>query len=300
MYALMQDEEMGLNRALKELNKSLRGIQDNFYTYLSFPLELAHYVRTDKNPKERKYISTPEDIRQYEALSFDALYTSLTSNASLKHRLEKPKHNWTNDIDLLQSTYNKVRQTDFYDMYMEGDIHSIENQIQFFKDLLDYLYEDSDEFDHRMEEIEIRWEDEKTSIHKHCLKMLDQYDADLNSFKMPPLSRNEEEDFEFAENLLSYAYRNNDDYQALIDKNTPGWDAERIAKADLIFMVLSITEFLNFPNIPPKVTLNEYLELAKKYSTPKSSKFLNGILDRLMKEWKDEGKMIKKGRGLVE
>lgn len=300
MYAMMQDEDLGLNKSLKNLNKSMHGMRDNFFVYLSFPIELAHYIKTDKNPQERKYISKDEDIKMYEALIFDDLYTVLTTNEVLKLKLERPKHNWSTDIDLLQSAYNKIRTTDFYQEYYSTDIRKIENQIQFFKDMLDFLYNAFEEFDQRMEEIEIRWEDEKVSIHKQCMKMLERYNAEEKSFEMPVLSKNEEEDLKFAEDLLTYAYRNNDQYQKLIDESTPGWDAERIAKADLIFMVLSITEFLNFPEIPPKVTLNEYLELAKKYSTPKSSKFLNGILDRLMKEWKKEGKMIKKGRGLVE
>jgi N utilization substance protein B len=300
MYAMMQDEEMGLNRSLKSLNKSMHGMRDNFFVFLAFPLELAHYIRTDKNPSERKYISKDDDMKHYEALIYDELYTILSTDDILKLKLERPKHNWSTDFDLLQSAYNKIRNTDFYQKYFSSDIRKIDNQIQFFKDIIDFLYNDFEEFDHRMEEIEILWEDEKVSIHKQCMKMLDSYDAENKSFTMPELSKNEADDLKFAEDLLSYAYRNSDDYQKLIDEKTPGWDAERIAKSDLIFMILSITEFLNFPEIPPKVTLNEYLEMAKRYSTPKSSKFLNGILDRLMKEWKKEGKMIKKGRGLVE
>jgi transcription antitermination protein NusB len=300
MFAMMHDEEMGLNQSIKNLNKSLSGMLDNFYVFLSFPIELAHYIRTDKNPKERKYISKADDTKHYEALIFDELYTTLTSNAVLKLKLERLKHNWSTDIDLLQSAYNKIRTTDFYESYCSTDIRKIENQIQFFKDLIDFMFNDFEEFDNKMEEIELRWEEERAGIHKQCMKMLDKYDSDDKSFTMPPLSKNQDEDLKFAQDLLTYSYRNQDDYQELIGKSTPGWDTERIAKSDLIFMILSITEFLNFPNIPPKVTLNEYLELAKRYSTPKSSKFLNGVLDRLMKEWKNEGKMIKKGRGLVE
>lgn len=300
MYALMHDEEIGLSRSIKSLNKSLHGIEDNFYTFLSFPLELAHFIKTNKNPSEKKYIPTDDDVKRYEALTMSQLYDQLTSNEVLKLRLDKPKHSWSTDKDLLQLAYNKVRETGFYTEYLSSDIRKVENQIKYLRNLIDFMFEDFEEFDHRMEEIEIRWEDEKVSIHKHCLKMLESHNVEAGKFKMPVLSKNEEEDLKFAEDLLTYAYRNSEDYEKMIDESTPGWDAERIAQSDLIFMVLSITEFLNFPQIPPKVTLNEYLELAKKYSTPKSSKFLNGILDRLMKDWKKEGKMIKKGRGLVE
>jgi N utilization substance protein B len=181
------------------------------------------------------------------------------------------------------------------------DISTFEVQKSFLVWLNHFLLEESEDFDHKMEELEMHWVDEKYAL-QHSVKKLYQSietEASINNLIIPVLSKDLDDDLEFAKDLLRVCILNSKEYEDLIAKKTTGWDKERIAKPDIMLMFMALGEFLEFPNIPVKATLNEYLELAKIYSTPQSSKFLNGILDKLLKDLTAEKRILKKGRGLV-
>ncbi|MFM9945218.1 MAG: transcription antitermination factor NusB, partial [Bacteroidia bacterium] len=151
-----------------------------------------------------------------------------------------------------------------------------------------------------MEEISIHWQDEKIPVLKSIEKLIKSCNENGTTVEIPLISKDLKDDIEYSEKLLDLTTQNHGKYENLISNRTPEWDAERIARIDLYIMIMALAEFLEFPYIPVKVTINEYLELAKIYSTPQSSKFINGILDKLLNELKREGKINKHGRGLVE
>ncbi|MFT4523661.1 MAG: N utilization substance protein B [Bacteroidia bacterium] len=297
-YAYTQDESPSLNKSKSYLHDSIHGIAGNFLTVLLFPLELVHYVRHNLNPEDYKYLPSEQDKFKHDALMLNGLYEQLVRQPFISNALERPIHNWQISKETLRSLYKEIVNTRFFKAYVKTDYNNFDNQVEFLLKLYDYLGTNSEAFNLEMEEIEMLWEDEKIPILKAIKLLLS--DLKLNSeLTMPRLSKEEEDDEVFANQLLIKSVRNQADFEDLIAKATPGWDKDRIARADMILMVMALTEMQDFPYIPIKVSMNEYLELAKNYSTPQSSKFVNGILDKLTKKLKEENKVEKKGRGMI-
>jgi len=171
-------------------------------------------------------------------------------------------------------------------------------QIPFLKTLFEELINKSESFNLALEEIYPRWTDDDPFIYREIVKTVEsiQESGDLTVLSAP---HNESEEVEMAENLVLTSARNSSKYEQLIAEITDNWDPSRIATLDLIIIKLAITEFLHCPEIPLKATINEYLEITKNYSTPNSSKFVNGILDKLKKNLETQGLIKKSGRGLI-
>jgi N utilization substance protein B len=297
-YAYSQTENASLRQSLNYLNDSLKGVRKNFLVYLHFPLEFIHFTRQEMAPDSTKYLPNEADRTHHKLLSLEGLYESMMENKELSLYIEKPYMRWQNEKELLRQVYKETKESKFYKKFASSE-QSLKDQIAFLKDFYEYLAFDQEEFGQSMEEHEMHWEDERIPIFNAVRKVLDKFE-ETGEFKLPALSKNVDEDIAFAEQLLKKAIARSDDFEELIDNNTPGWDKDRIARTDLLLMIAALTEFVEFPYVPIKVSLNEYLELAKVYSTPQSSKFLNGILDKLIVVLKEQGMIAKKGRGLIE
>jgi len=298
LYAYTQTEDPSLKQSISYLKDSLEGVEKNFLVFLHFPLEFIEFLRREMDPSQYKYLPTENDIAVHKTLSLHGTFEDLMAIENLKKYAEKPYFRWQEEFELLRSLYQTIQGTKFF-----KDLHQSEqtrvDQLNFLRSFYEHLTYSHAEFDHKMEEFEMHWEDERIPISNAVRKMFDQ-SIEKNKIELPSLSKNRIEDMEFATELFQKSITLRSEYETLIDKNTPGWDKDRIAKADLLLMVIALTEILNFPHIPIKVSLNEYLELAKIYSTPQSSRFMNGILDKLVAQLKEEGKVSKKGRGLIE
>ncbi len=300
IYAHLQSDNSSLQQSVNYLNKSLTGIESTFNALVSFPFDLAHYVELNQNPVD-KYVTTEESDKQFKLFTNNVILRTLSLNEQVKSTIEKPSYNWFKDSDFLHLIFKKIISHDEFKEILTKDIESFEVQKEYLVWLNHFILEESEDFDLKMEEIEMHWEDEKYAL-QHSIKKLYQSietEASINDLVIPVISKDLDDDLEFAKDLLRVCILNAKDYEALIASKTPGWDKERIAKPDIMLMFMALGEFLEFPNIPVKATLNEYLELAKMYSTPQSSKFLNGILDKLLKDLTAEKRILKKGRGLV-
>ncbi|MBI1305464.1 MAG: transcription antitermination factor NusB [Bacteroidetes bacterium] len=298
LYSYLQDDDQSLNKAQSYLADSVDGIYQNFKTVFIFPLELIHYIRTKQNPADFKYIVEEKDARIYKALCMEGAYEFLVRQDDIRSAMERPAHNWQKDPDLLNTIYRQLRELPITQKLAEVDQPTVSVQIKFLNKIFEFL-KDSEVFDHAMEEIEMLWEDEKVPVFKFIRTTVSSIKEE-EELHLPSPHDKEDDSRSFSSDLLKLAARHYNDYTALIDANSPGWDKDRIAKTDMIIMTLALTELLNFPYIPVKVTLNEYLELAKNYSTPQSSKFVNGVLDKLVKQLKSENRLEKKGRGMIE
>ena len=162
---------------------------------------------------------------------------------------------------------------------------------------MDVIATDEQLFDF-LSDKEITWSDDFPVINTIIIKLLKSLEKEKETNFLPPLFK-DESDKEFGIELLRKSVLNDEQFHQYLVEKTPQWDADRIAEIDAILIKMGITEFLKFPSIPVKVTLNEYVEIAKEYSTPKSSVFINGILDTLSRDFTEEGKLKKIGRGLL-
>lgn len=300
VYAYHQSEVKDLRSAKSFLKKSIHGIEDTFINILQFPYDLFHFVKTNYNPADKHLKVKNESGSVFNYLSDNKCLDLLINHPKSKEIFTSSSYNWNKDSDFLFLIYKQIGDSDWIEKFENEDSNDFARSHDFLTTLYKYLIETSEDFNIKMEEINIHWHDEKIPVLKSIEKLLKSCTEDGSSVEVPLISKDLEDDLEYSEKLLELTTKNHSVYEELIAKRTPEWDSERIARIDLYIMIMALAEFMEFSSIPVKVTLNEYLELAKIYSTPQSSKFINGILDKLLNELKQEGKVNKRGRGLIE
>ncbi len=300
VYAYHQTEIKDLKNSKSFLRKSITGIEDTFNSVLQFPDDLFHYAILHFNPADKHIKVEKEKEVSFQFLSANECLDAMLVDPKSKDLFKKPSYNWAKDADFLSLIYKQINETDWFKQQCSNPNQDFNSSREFLIAFYQFLIESSDDFNIKMEEINLHWQDEKIPVLKSIEKLLKSFSTDLSTLSIPPLSKDLADDLNYSEQLLEITVKNHTDYENLISHRTPDWDAERIARIDLYIMVMAVAEFLDFPSIPVKVTINEYLELAKQYSTPQSSKFINGILDKLLNELKTEGKVKKQGRGLHE
>jgi len=248
--------------------------------------------------QEKKHLATPEERNPNLKFINNPVLVALDENNSLSIALEQRKiNNWQANDDTILILLQAVKQSDLYEDYMSKKATSFEDDRSFIADLFSQIIAPNEKLYSYLEDFKLTWVDDIPVVNTQILKELKQF-AKGGDFKIAPLYK-DEEDKDFAVALFRKTVLNETELaKEFIDK-TPNWDVERIAELDTIILKMAICEFLNFPSIPLKVTINEYLELAKEYSTPKSSIFINGILDNLVKDFQANNKIKKTGRGLM-
>jgi len=300
VYAYHQSEVKDKKSARAFLKKSIMGIEDTFINCVQFSNEFFSFVKIKFNPVDKHMQATALEMWNFQLLSGNSCLDVLLTDKETSAIFNKPSVNWTRDEDFLIMIYKEIAETSWFQEFSEDKSESFDKSQRFLTQLYKYLIETSENFNTKMEEINIHWQDEKIPVLKSIEKLLKSCNDIGESPKIPVLSRDLADDLEYSEKLLEMTISHHQDYEDLISIRTPEWDSERIARIDLFIMVMALAEFMEFPSIPVKVTINEYLELAKIYSTPQSSKFINGVLDKMLNELKKEGKVRKSGRGLVE
>jgi len=300
IYAYQQDKENDTKGAKSFLKRSVDQLEDAYVFLLNLPLELRYFVENEQNPEEVLYVPTQRDIETGKTFIYNKLINILDHSDELKLKSKKVGKNWSDNKDVMRIIFNGFKTSEHFQKYLAKPKKDFAAQkeliLAFFKSYLPK----HEELNELMEDLFIHWNDDQKAVFNGLSRTLDDITEDTKAIALRPLSDDLDEDWEFCSDLLDITLKNQKEYIDLISAKTKKWDTERIADVDLILMTMSVCELLNFPTIPVKVSINEYLEVSKVYSTPKSSVFLNGILDKLMNEFKKEGKITKVGRGLVE
>ena len=204
---------------------------------------------------------------------------------------------WSQEKEILFIIYKEIKKSEEYKAILASDLGP-NDFFKFSHFIYKYLILNYVEFEHLMEEKNIYWYDEKIPILKSLEKIFDEYEQNKKII-LPKLFKNEKEDLKMVDDLISSYLENKKEIENSLAKYTPEWDNDRITKIDYTLMLMALTEFRYMPHIPVKVSLNEYIEVAKMYSTPKSSKFINGTLDKILHDWNKQNLIHKKGRGLI-
>jgi N utilization substance protein B len=222
-------------------------------------------------------------------------------NRQLAAESKKRNISWENDKDIAQKLFSRIQETETYKMYMANSFGGFKEAKKFISEIFPEVIAQDELLQFYFEEKNIHWADDIDFVNTLVLKTIDYIpESAMDDMPLAKLYKDEKEDKKFAKELFNQVIRHSDEEEKMIQSKTENWELERIAFMDVLLMKLAITEFLYFPTIPVKVSLNEYIELAKQYSTPKSSVFVNGILDKLLAEFKSDGRLQKEGRGLVE
>lgn len=298
IYAMHQKNSDEIEKEEKFLYHSIDNILDLYLIMVSSLVEIKKKEVIFLETSSKKHLATPEEKNPNKKFINNAVLQILEESNSISIALETRKiNNWSMNDDYILILLNEVKKSELYQNYMQTKTSTFEEDKQFVVDLFTEVIAPNDKLYEYLEDNKLTWIDDIPMVNTQIQKQLRQI-KEGDEFRVPKLYK-DQEDKEFVSLLFRKTVLNEIELaKEYIDK-TPNWDSERIAEIDTIILKLAICEFLKFPSIPVKVTINEYLELAKEYSTPKSSIFINGILDNLVKDFTNDGKMKKSGRGLL-
>ena len=298
IYALHQKNSNDIEKEEKFLINSIDNISNLYLIMISSLIELRKKEILFLETSSKKHLATPEERNPNRKFVNNAVLQNLEDSNSISIAIEKRKiDNWIMNDDYILILLNEVKQSSLYEKYMLSKTNSFEEDKQFVVDMFTEIIAPNEKLYEYIEDNKLTWIDDIPMVNTQILKQLKAITQE-EEFRVTKLYK-DEEDKEYVSLLFRKTVLNEVDLaKEYIDK-TPNWDTERIAELDTIILKMAICEFLKFPSIPVKVTINEYLEIAKEYSTPKSSIFINGILDNLVKEFSKENKIKKSGRGLL-
>ena len=298
-YAFNCREDNNLPQAESELMFSIDKTYDLYHLLLMLIVELADIANDKIDQALHKRIPTPDDLNPKRKFVDNRVVEQLRNNRSFNDYINSKKLSWVNNSHIPRLLYSKMLQWEVYEQYINSEVDDYQTDKKFIVKLVTEFFAASEDLNFNLEEQSIYWNDDMEYIVAMAEKTLKKFSVSPKSeIKLMPLFKNKD-DSEFVKTLFAKAIFGYEKSSELIDSNTTNWEIERIALMDILVMKLAITEIIEFPEIPVKVTLNEYIEIAKYYCTSKSSTFVNGILDNIVKEMRDKDLFKKYGRGLI-
>lgn len=299
LYAFNRREDDDIALAEKELLFSIEKTYDLYHYILLLILEVADIASEKIDQALQKRMPTPEDLNPKRRFIDNQVIAQIRKNKAFNDYVSSKKLSWVNYPHIPRILYNKMISWEIYEEYMLSEVHSYSADKKFIVNLVTKLFAESEDLESNLEEQSIYWNDDTEYVIVMIEKTLKKFKSD-NSENAPlmPLYKNHEDE-DFVKILFRKSILHTRQCSELIENNTTNWEVERIALMDILVMQLAITEIIEFPEIPVKVTLNEYIEIAKYYCTPKSSTFVNGILDNIVKEIREKGIFKKSGKGLI-
>ena len=300
IYALTLSRGESLETQEKFLKESIAQTYTLYLLILSLLRELRHLAATRLEKGQNKYLqSSDSDLPGPRRLSENQLLVNLSENKELTRALEKRKmRQWYLNEEYVKILYKEIVSSPDYVEHCSQPA-SWESDRDFVLKIYEDIIAPNDKVFDFLEDEGITWVDDLPLVNTFLVRRLGKMNADAQERYVLPKLLKSEEDMDFALRLLRTTLLRSEELSAEISDKTPNWDKDRIADIDGILLRMGIAELLYFPSIPERVTINEYLEIAKEYSTPKSSIFINGILDKLIREYKTSGRLKKTGRGLM-
>ncbi len=299
LYAYYSSPDPSINHHEKELFFGIKKSYDLYHYLLLLVINMADYAERRIEINRSKHRPSEEDLHPNTKFIHNRMIDILRRNISLNHYINQNKISWVNHPELIKELYKRLLESDFYKKYISNSHSSFAEDRQLADRIYNKLILSCEELYQVLEEQSIYWNDDVEFNVAMISKTLKNF-RETSPEKQPLLPMfKDEEDRLFARDLFRKAIINHDELREVINFHSRNWDLERIAFVDILIMQLALAEFLYFPSIPTKVTLNEYIEISKYYSTEKSRNFINGILDKSLKKLKQEEKIKKSGRGLI-
>lgn len=298
LYMLGRDSQLKFSEALLQYNSNIRQSYELYLFNLLMLLRIAEFAERDAARRKSKLLPTEEDRAFVPKLATNEVIQSLFKNQALMAVFKRHKLEEKIDSDSLRKIYIEFLKEDEYKTYLSNSATTLDDH----QNILLALYKfclSNELFEEFMEDNYRNWIDDKSLIIGAIKKTIKALPSPVENF-YEEYKPDDETVKEFGESLMRNVYQNDGELLHLIEPVLKNWDAERVAIIDMILLKMALCELIDFPTIPTKVTLNEFVEISKLYSTDKSKDFINGILDRLMKQLNDQGKIHKTGRGLQE
>jgi len=297
LFAHLKSEADSMIASEKTLLASVDKAYDLYFQMLILPVELAEYARQRQEIARAKRLPTYEDLNPNTKFVDNAVIRTIANSDPVNDRIAARKLGWKNNPDLIRTLYTQLAESDFYKEYMQRPERSFADDkhlvAEFFKEM-----QNCEALDDALEEMSLLWSDDLPYIVVMILRTLDALRASHTDLKVPAQYKSED-DPRFVKTLFEKSLVNYGRNQEYIERFTSNWDVERIVFMDNLIIGTAMTELTEFPSIPVKVTLDEWIEISKYYSTPGSSMFINGVLDKIVESLTAEGRIKKSGRGLI-
>lgn len=299
VYAFNQSNNNSLQVEQKFLQKSMEEMYDLFLLNLSLLVEIKNRAATFIEKSQQKYLATAEDKNPNLKFVQNELIQKIEQTEQFNTLLEDRKLNhWKRDDEYVGIIWAELKGSELYADYLKTRTSTFKEDKDFVIAMFKEIVAPNEKLYEYLEDKKLTWLDDLPIVNTSLVKLLKKVKETDDQIKIPKLFKNLD-DKEFAKDLFNKTVLHQEKYEEDIEGKTPNWDKDRIAEIDAVLLKMAICEFLKFSSIPVKVTINEYLEIAKEYSTPKSSIFINGILDKLSKEYQERKKLNKIGRGLM-
>ena len=305
LYAYFQGGEVRIEVAEKNLLHSLDKVYELYFLQLSFLLEVIHFYRFRTEESKTKFYPTPEEVNPSYKLSENRLILQLQQNRQLGEQMANYKISWTEEQEMVRKVYQKLKTSKDHAEYLASGVSSYKEDQDFVEKLFRKFIAKSPDLQFYFEERNIFWDDdfEVTAIFVlKTIKLMSESFGErdtLTGLFSKDQEDDQDEDRKFILELFRKTIMNSDESDKLIDARTRNWELERIALTDILLIKMALTELVHFSQIPVKVTMNEYIEISKQFSSQKSKLFINGILDKLVSDLTEENKIKKTGRGLM-
>jgi len=299
LYAYYTTGREDMGRSEKELHFNIEKAFELYHYLLLLILDVGLYAESRIELARNKRIPTQEDLNPNTRFIDNKLLEQLRNNESLLRFVDQHKLNWSNYPELIKEIYTRMVDSEEYAAYLSAEDSGYAEDKKLVSFAYSHIIFSSQLLDSIMEEQSIYWNDDLEFITSMIVKTFKKFKEEDGPEKSLMSLYKNEEDRDYAVKLYRQTIIHRDEYVEYVKQNTRNWDLERIAFMDILIMQMAIAELIGFPSIPTKVTLNEYLEISKFYSTSKSNVFINGVLDKVVYQLKEEKKILKSGRGLI-
>ena len=298
LYMHLKSESDSLMASEKTLLASIDKTYDLYFQMLSLVVELAHYAEQRQQAAMQKKLPTYEDLNPNRKFVENSVIRLIADSDSVNDYLAARKLNWSKYPELIKLLYNQLEETPYFKKYMSSQERSFREDLALITEFYTKELEECEMLEDALDEQSILWNDDLGFALVMVTRTLSNMRPSHKEVKVLPKFKSDE-DLDYATSLFENAAVNFDEHLETIEQYTRNWDVERIAYMDNIIMVIALAELTSCPSIPVKVTLDEYIEIAKFYSTQSSSTFINGVLDKMVTSLTEAGKINKSGRGLI-
>lgn len=293
VYAWYQNRDKDLNQVERELLLGLQKSYDLYYYLLKLMIEITDLHEKRVSTKLNKFLPTQEDLNPNMHIVNNQFINQLRGNTMFIDYITERPMSWESNFNFVRGLLDNILDSDTYKDYSQLEKPTYKDDKEFWRKIFKTFIHRNEELDDILEDESIFWNDDIEIVQSFVLKTIKQFNKSEGEEQALLPMFNDEEDREYAIKLLRETLENGKKYREQITKNADNWDFERIAYMDVVIMQVAMAELYEFPNIPIKVTLNEYIDLAKSYSTPKSSTFINGVLDAIVTELKNDNTIFK-------
>ncbi len=298
LYAHLKTDADSMMVSEKSMMASIDKAYDLYFQMLTLPVELVRYAESRQELARKKMMPSFEDLNPNTKFVDNTVIRLLENSDAINDFVTARKLSWASCPELIKCLYNQLASRDYFKAYMTNQERSFREDCELVIRIFCDELQECELLDESLEEMSILWTDDLPFILIMVVRTLQNLKPSHTDIKVLPKFKSDD-DSDFVRLLFEKSLLHFDDHLRYIDNYTKGWDVERIAFMDNLILAIALTELTEFPSIPVKVTFDEYIEIAKYYSNPGSSTFINGILDKMVASLGEEGRIRKTGRGLI-